>query len=85
MNSENANQNDTSLNRTFGKVCCLRGLCYMPLPAGQSKHVYPNLSESRSVMSSLPKAGFQNQTKESHVYPLSKFKRKPEVPQRKNR
>ena len=80
MNSKNAYHNDTALNRSLGKVHYLGDLCYMPLPVGQGKHVYPNLPESTAVMSFLPKAGFQYQTKESHGYLFSKFKYKPEVP-----
>lgn len=76
--------NDIALNRSLGKVSNLGGLCYLPLPVGQSEHVYLNLPESTAVASFLPKAGFQYHTKESHGYLFSKFKCKPEVPQRKN-
>ena len=71
MNSKNANHNDIALNRSLGKVRDLGGLCYMPLPVGQSKHVYLNLPESTAVTSFLPKVGFQYQTKESHGYLFS--------------
>lgn len=79
MNSENTYQRDLK-TELLVKSAVLEASCYMPLPAGQSKHVYPNLSKSTAVMSSL-EAGFLDQTKESRMYSLSKFKHKPAVPQ----
>lgn len=54
MNSGNTNQSETSSSRTCGHSPPYWGSGYMPLPAGQSKHVYPNLPEitSCNVLSS---------------------------------
>lgn len=65
MNSENTYQRDLK-TELLVKSAVLEASCYMPLPAGQSKRVYPNLSKSTAVMSSL-EAGFLDQSSSTNL------------------